>query len=339
MGLFIQLLLCVNLVNQTPSVGSSVRDTQQSRGAFRKNYWAATPVARNVNFSIWSRITSTSWQHPGCERWCLWVHHLFDWSQANYTITFSSNAAMEAPSIQLRYLDTGSEILKLLRVLELPDEHDIANKKLSHLIRPLPEITRIARIRFIKLFSQLSSRLWSPKVSVTSANGMYPSVLNSQDEQLVRKWIDDFEAFPVQFPDQYYLSGFARLYALILRLNWDRDLSTLSQRFERLKEDYASDKVIATMSDWYHTLLLCSTEPGFERAHLGKFLQEHRAEWNWNVVRIAQWAINNHDYAEEVLNSFFCAPLRRGVTVMSKTPAPEPKTNGLVVESSVMIRF
>ncbi len=157
----------------------------------------------------------------------------------------------------------------------------------------------------------------------------------------MRKWIVDFEAFPSEYPKDRYLSGFARLYGLILRIQWDYDLKPLSPQFLKLKQDYAESEIIGVMADWYNTLTLCHLEPNHQQALLKSFYSQHKDHSEWYVVQLAQEYMDRQTAVSSLVSNYFCSALRRN---SKGTPPPIVKSKGkgknaTIFTSPLAIRF
>ena len=173
-----------------------------------------------------------------------------------------------------------------------------------------------------------------------SCEGTYTTPLryNSQTEATVRKWISDFEAFPSKYPTDRYLSGYARLYALILRLQWDNDIKPLSTQFLKLKQAYADSELIGLMTDWYKCLLLCYLEPSKQQSILKTFYSQHKEHPEWFVVQLAQKYMGSKSEIRALVYYYFCSALRRN----SKGIPPaiiKHKKNNFIGVSPNAVRF
>ena len=236
-------------------------------------------------------------------RWKLWINDLIGWSQyPQNPFKFSS----VSPSIiTIRNSKTRNAIVSFLKALEV---RFVSKEELPNI--PKPKTTEEGRKRFLELLKQMNTPLLLSSVYYFSKPTI-PVKFDSSTELIVRKWINGFEKFPIEHPEDCYLSRFARLYSLILRLHWDSDISSLSHQFVKLKHDYKDDELISVMSDWYNSLLLCYLQPHNQTSVMQDFCLQNKSHLEWYVVQWAYKYMFDEVALQSLVNDFFCSAIRR----------------------------
>jgi len=284
---------------------------------------------RDVNRSNGLIISNTA-----CENWKLWLHELIDWSQREQgnPLGYSMLYGNVEPShwIVLENSEVGVAVSTLARVM------GVDGNPTSTIF--LPEASIAGKERLAELFLQLDEPLWAPSLRLDQKGRRLhpywdvPHLLRFQkasmsgsafekkqrvgtlvyrDEMTVRHWIDDFEKFSHQYPHDKYLSGYARLYGLILRLNWDRDLTRVLEVAKHLEEDYAEDSVVPVMAGWYRTLLACFIQPKEAPTYLKDYAKKYNKKKEWFVVHLADRIAKDDRYRGRILDIVFFSPIRK----------------------------
>jgi hypothetical protein len=270
-------------------------------------------------------------------RWKLWISDLIGWSQYAERTWRIGFGPLRAPYLVLRSSkerDTAIAFLKALNVFAM--EGITTAGTLPNISKP--STTAEGSKRFLALLEQMDGIEISASLRCIYTRTTPPQY-DATTEALVRKWIVDFEAFPAEYPKDHYLGGFARLYGLILRLQWDHDLKPLSPQFLKLKQDYPESEVIGVMADWYNTLVLCYLEPDNQQTLLKSFYSQHEGHPEWYVVTLAQKHLERPYTIRGMVSSYFCSALRRN---SKGTPPPivkRRKGNTVIFTSPLAVKF
>jgi hypothetical protein len=201
---------------------------------------------------------------------------------------------------------------------------------------PLPVATPEGKRDFMRLLKSLAPPLWEPDIHLGIENDAprlnsiwwdrrYADQLKRsprsciQDwQRIVRIWIRAFERFSQEHPHDRYLGGYAQLYGVLLRMQWDKDTSRVIAQLSKLAIAYPDNKVIVIMSDWYRTLLQSFTQPRKVTSLLRSFVKCYEKQGDWHIVNIAQQMLSSREMRHFVLSQYFFSPVRRPDMVRSR---------------------
>lgn len=256
-------------------------------------------------------------EHDVSHSWRLWCHELIDWSQ--------EPQIFETSKLANEYIDVpkgepGRAVITLLKVMkEDRDPRDEAFK--------VPHATEKGRQRFTELLNSLEYPVWNPDLYVglhdlsfgvsRRLNEQTFRVFASDPKGALNRWqkqanvyIKDLEDFPAKYQGDRYLSGYACLYAGILRMNWDDKTEPIAERFAAIERHYFDYPAIRIMAHWYRTLLAIYQDKSKSSKELNAFLQHHKRDTEWRVIEIAQQMLRSEAFTNRVLERVFNSFIR-----------------------------
>lgn len=249
--------------------------------------------------------------------WRRWCHELVDWSQEPQTLVTSSLAH---EYIGVPKGGSGIAVITLLKVMMVDRDPRDENLRVLH-------STEKGRQRFAALLNALEYPVWFPDLYVGSRELAFGAsrrlekkafqvfasdpkgTLNRWQKQ-AKTWIQNLEDFPVKYPEDRYLGGYARLYAGILRMSWDDQTEPLVERFASMERHYFDYPAIRIMAHWYRVLLAIYRDRSKSSEELNTFLQHHQKDKEWRVVEMAQQMLRSEAYTSRIIERYFSSFLR-----------------------------
>lgn len=272
------------------------------------------PIAQ-IPEKQYSKPLGIPFDAPIDKTWRLWCDNLIGWSQMDAYPSMLS--FLLSDQVLLAHAGaTKTEILKFLRVLHAKAEYRDKTPM------QLPFATKEGAKEFVGLLLQLKAK-YLPRCAVASMGamwGLHISRFGSTKKEILavtRKLEQQalimakrFASFPLKHPRDTYLSGYAELYAALLRLHWQADISHLEQDFLHLEAKYASHIMVSVMAKWYRTLLVLKEGREQEASELMKALIHESEPQGWQFLETARYCLIRKENMKELAESYFNTPER-----------------------------
>lgn len=219
---------------------------------------------------------------PSKETWELWGSYLIDWSHFHLLCPTGIKPAR-----------TG--------ILSYPGEPAYYTRMLVELVQTgtskqgssVVTISSNAQKRFKELLNKTKSPIL-----------LFPELPHPSSESLgketfkIKSLVQEWEEFAVQYKNEPYLPGYAKLLACILQARWYRNSPLVIEKFEEVEREYSKVLPVSLMANWYRCTLLVYTDAPEASEECNKFALKY-CNHNWWVVRAANY-LSNHTRSNRV---------------------------------------
>ena len=211
-------------------------------------------------------------------KWEVWCSDLIDWSHYYLLDDRTGNKYVAVFTSHQQPRD-------VLQVLVDTIQHG------THLYHGrLVGTSKIARMQFLSLLKRTVKPIRTFP-GYEEFDGVYRNIPASL--QMAQILIEDWEKFAKKYKSAHYLSGYASLYACILRTHWKRDVNDVIPQLHKLEQNYKDIKSIALMASWYRMSFLFYLGESRFNIELKHLLHTY-GKYKWWVVEASRKLQHSH---------------------------------------------